>query len=49
MGQKNTGWPFQEESMSGLAIKQFAARGWEVLHLVSQVHPVCLVFLVYLV
>ncbi len=34
MGQKNTGWPFLEESVSGLAYKQFLARGWELVQLV---------------
>jgi len=42
-------WPFLVESVSGLAIKQFAARGGELVHLVSLVHLVCLVFLVYVV
>ena len=43
MGQRNTDWPFLEESVSGLAIKQFAAGGGELVHLV------CLVCLVRLV
>jgi hypothetical protein len=46
MGQRNTDWPFLEESVSGLAIKQFAARGGELVHVVCFV---CLVYLVCLV
>ena len=46
MGQRNTDWPFLEGSVSGLAIKQFVARGWELVHVVCFVCLVCFICLV---